>query len=169
MIYIIDGYNVMHAMEDGAGIEAADLEEKRRNFIESVVGYAATSGDEAIIVFDSSVSKTPQSQRVNNTGVTVQFASAAESADIVIGKLVQEYLHGSGERIRVVSGDWEVQKGAMQSRVERVVPRHYIADLKNIAKGLANAPEKDRIRWKIEHKLDVETLKKLEQMRRGED
>ncbi|MHB0866466.1 MAG: NYN domain-containing protein [Thermoleophilia bacterium] len=168
MIYIIDGYNVMHAIEDGAGIAATDLEEKRRDFVESVVGHAAISGDEVIVVFDSTAAKTPQSRRVPRTGVTLYFASATESADIIIGKLVQEYLHNTRERIKVVSGDWEVQKGAMQSRVERAAPRHYIADLKNIAKGLANTPEKDRIRWKLEHKLDVETLRKLERMRRGE-
>lgn len=168
MICIIDGYNVMYAMEEGAGIEAGELDEKRRRFIERVISQAALSGDETIIVFDSKAAKSPVSHRIPGTSVTVIFASASESADIVIGKLVQEHLAAGRKRIRVVSADWEVQKGSLQARVERVPPRHYLAEEKNYEKKVANSSEMDRIRWKLEHKLDVETLKRLEEMRKGQ-
>lgn len=169
MICIIDGYNVMHALEEGAGIAADNLEEKRHTFIESVVNQSATSGDETIIVFDSTVSRSPERHPVPDTPVTVYFASASESADIIIGKLVQQKLAGTREDIRVVSADWEVQKGAMMARVERVPPRHFLAEIKNFEKKVANSSQMDRIRWKLEHKVDVETLRKLEDMRRGRD
>jgi predicted RNA-binding protein with PIN domain len=167
MIYIIDGYNVMHAIEDGLGIQAEDLEEKRQLFVESVVSLTAVSGDRAIIVFDSTVAENPEMNQLPGTSVSVWFSSRSESADILIGKLVQKELKGTRERVRVVSADWEVQKGAMQSRVERIPPRHFIADIKKFEIGLAKSPKMGRIRWKLEHKLDVETLKKLEEMRRG--
>ena len=168
MLYIIDGYNVMHAMEKGSGIARGDLEEKRHEFIESVISQSATSGDETFIVFDSTVAKAPESYRIPQTAVTVYFASASESADVFIGKLVRQHLASPGGRVRVVSADWEVQKGVMQSRVERIPPRHYIAELKKIEKKLEKSSKRGRIRWKLEHKLDVETLRKLEELRRGE-
>lgn len=173
MICIIDGYNVMHVIEEGAGIAAGDLDEKRNQFIEMVVSHAAVTGDETTIVFDSHTAKSPALHAIPGSAVKIVFASAAESADILIGKLVQQSLAGSQNRIQVVSADWEVQKGAMQARVERIPPRHYIAEIKdfmnNLHKGLANNGEMGRIRWKLEHKLDVETLRKLEQMRRNKD
>ncbi|MCL5883633.1 MAG: NYN domain-containing protein, partial [Actinobacteria bacterium] len=73
----------------------------------------------------------------------------------------------SKEDIRVVSGDWEVQKGALMKRVERIPPRDFLAGMKNFAKKVAFSPEMDKMRWKLEHKVDVETLRRLEDMRRG--
>jgi predicted RNA-binding protein with PIN domain len=169
MIYIIDGYNVMHVIEQGDGIAAADLDEKRRRFIEQVISHATVTGDKTTIVFDSALAKSPAFNSINGSDVAVVFASASESADIIIGKLVQQNLAASSERIRVVSADWEVQKGAMQARVERIPPRYFIAEMKSFVKRLANDPEMGRIRWKLEHKLDVETLRKLERMRREGD
>jgi len=166
MLYIIDGYNVMHFQEEG-DIPASDLEHKRREFIEDVVSFAAAEGVDAIVVFDSKRSQTTGCKRVPRTTVTVCFASRQVSADILIGKLVNENLRSREGRIRVVSADWEVQRGAMQERVERVPPRNFLSGDKKIAKKLAIAPENDRIRWKLEHSLDPETLEKLEKMRRG--
>jgi len=169
MICIIDGYNVMHTKDEGAIIAAAELEEKRNAFIESVINNAASSGEETIIVFDSAKSRSPERYPISNTPVTINFASASESADIIIGKLVQQKLKSTRDDIRVVSADWEVQKGAMMARVERVPPRHFLAEIKNFEKRVANSSQMDRIRWKLEHKVDVETLRKLEDMRRGRD
>lgn len=168
MLYIIDGYNVMHFRE-GGGIEAADLEHKRAELVEEVVSFAAAEGAEAVIVFDSRRSRSTGCKQVPRTGVTVCYASKQVNADILIGKLVQEKMRSRNDRIRVVSGDWEVQRGAMQDRVERIHPRNFLPTDKKIAKKLANNPENDRIRWKLEHSLDSETLRKLEEMRRGKD
>ncbi|MBE0428303.1 MAG: NYN domain-containing protein [Thermoleophilia bacterium] len=167
MIYIIDGYNVMHAMEGDGGLRAGELEEKRRRFVEGVISHAASMGVKTIIVFDSAQARASKSHSIQGTPVTLKFASAAESADVIIGRLVQQHLAGTRQRIRVVSADWEVQKGAMQPRVERIPPRHFIAEIKNLEKRVAKSTKKDRIRWKLEHKLDVETLEKLERLRRG--
>lgn len=167
MIYIIDGYNVMHAREAG-GITASDLQEKRMVFVEDVVNYIATIGDEAAVVFDSSGSRKPECRDLPGTAVTVCFASASESADIIIGKLVQKELAAGSREIRVVSADWEVQKGAMQERVERIPPRNFLEKMKNFTKKLANSSKMDKIRWKLEDKVDVETWRKLEEMRKDE-
>lgn len=166
MLYIIDGYNVMHFREEGE-IPAADLEHKRNEFVEEVVSFAASEGVEAIVVFDSRRTRSTGCNRIQRTRVTVCFASKKISADIMIGKLVQKNLREQKGRIRVVSADWEVQRGAMQERVERLPPRNFLSGDKKIAKKLAKNPENDRIRWKLEHSLDAETLRKLEEMRRG--
>ena len=166
MIYIIDGYNVMHTREAG-DISTERLDDKRRAFIEEVISYMAAEGADGFIVFDSHRARAADSQAIPDTRVTVWFASAAESADIIIGKLVQQKLASTGDRIRVVSADWEVQKGALMKRVERIPPRHFLSDMKNFAKKVAISPEMDKMRWKLEHKVDVETLRKLEEMRRG--
>lgn len=166
MIYIIDGYNVMHFREEG-DIPADDLEHRRNSFVEEVISFAAAGGYEAIVVFDSRRSREVGCKRVPRTSVTVCFASQKMSADILIGKLVREKLRSRSGRIRVVSADWEVQRGAMQERVERLPPRNFLSADKKIAKKLAIPSEKDKIRWKLEQSLDSETLEKLEKMRRG--
>jgi len=166
VIYIIDGYNVMHAREPG-GINKGELEDKRRALVEEVVSFIASSGDGAIVVFDSTITEIPECHPVPNTPVAVCFASASEGADIIIGKLVQQKLAATKEDIRVVSADWEVQKGALMKRVERIPSRHFLAEMKKFEKKLALSPKMDKMRWKLEHKVDVETLRKLEEMRRG--
>jgi predicted RNA-binding protein with PIN domain len=168
MIYIIDGYNVMHFQEEGE-IAPGDLEYKRDGFIEEVVSFAAAEGVTAIVVFDSKRSQSISCKQVPRTKVTVCYASKKISADILIGKLVQKNLREREGRIRVVSADWEVQRGAMQERVERVPPRNFYSGGKKNAKKLAIEPENDKIRWKLEHSVDTETLRKLEEMRRGKD
>lgn len=166
MLYIIDGYNVIHTREEG-DIPAGELERRRDAFVEEVVSYAAAEGVEAIVVFDSRRSKSVDCERVSGTSVTVCYASKKISADILIGKLVQENLKSHEGRIRVVSADWEVQRGAMQERVERVPARNFLPSDKKIAKKLAKSSENDKIRWKIEERVDQETLKKLDDLRRG--
>ncbi|MHB1003721.1 MAG: NYN domain-containing protein [Thermoleophilia bacterium] len=166
MIYIIDAYNVMHFQEEG-DIPAGELEFKRDRFIEKVVSFTAAEGTEAIVVFDSRRSKEPDCRQLPHTRVTVCFASRQMIADVLIGKLVQEKLRSQEGRIRVVSADWEVQRGAMQERVERMHPRNFLSGNKNIAKKLAIDSKNDKIRWKLEHSVDEETLKKLEDLRRG--
>lgn len=166
MIYILDGYNVMHARDPG-DIRGEDLENKRKEFIEDVINFLATTGDEGMIVFDSRLSESTECQAIPDTRVTVCFSSRLESADLFIGKLVQKKLSAGGDRIKVVSADWEVQRGAMRERVERVPPRNFLSDMQKFAEKLAFSPEKDRIRWKFEDQVDIETLRKLEAMRRG--
>ncbi len=167
MVYIIDGYNVMHARE-GGDIQRRDLESKRAAFIEDVVNYLAAAGEEGIIVFDSRRSEASGCRTLEGTPVTVCFSSRLESADLFIGKLVQKMLSTSSERIRVVSADWEVQRGALRERVERMPPRNFLGDMGDFAEKLAFSPEKDKIRWRFEDRVDGETLRKLEAIRRDE-
>jgi predicted RNA-binding protein with PIN domain len=169
MIYIIDGYNVLHARESGGEIGADELEGKRQRFIEEMVSYSATSGARCYIVFDSRRSSSSRCVDLPHTDVTVCYSSRLESADLFIGKLVQKMLAETEGPIRVVSADWEVQRGAMQERVERVPPRNLLSGLKEFAEKLAFSEKKDTIPGKLEHKVDVETLRKLERMRRGLD
>lgn len=166
MIYIIDGYNVMHFREEG-DIPRDELEYKRNEFVEEVVSFAAAEGVEALVVFDSKRSQDTDCKQIPRTSVTVCYASRQLIADVLIGKLVQEKLRSQEGPIRVVSADWEVQRGAMQERVERLHPRNFLSGDKNIAKKLAISVENDKLRWKVEHAVDAETLKKLEEMRRG--
>ena len=88
-------------------------------------------------------------------------------ADILVGKLVQEMLASVKDDIKVVSADWEVEKGALMKRVERIPPRHFLAEMKKFEKKVANSSKMDRMHGKLEDKVDVETLRKLEEMRRG--
>jgi len=166
MIYIIDGYNVIRTRHPGE-IAREDLEDARQSLVEEVISHIAMAGGEAFIVFDSKVAESPECHPVPNTAVTVCYSSASMIADIVIGKLVQDKLAATKDDLRVVSADWEVQKGALMKRVERITPRQFLDDMKKNEKKVAISPEMDRMRWKLEHKVDVETLRKLEEMRRG--
>ena len=102
MIYIIDGYNVLHTREPD-GITRDQLEDKRQSLVEEVISYIAAAGDEAIIVFDSTVAESPECHPVPNTAVTVCYSSKSMIADILIGKLVQQKLAATRDGIKVVA------------------------------------------------------------------
>ena len=73
----------------------------------------------------------------------------------------------------VVSGDQEVQRTAARAGVHRLTPRELARDLDGleaeVKEVVANADDSVRMRTQLEDKVDVETLRKLERLRREID
>jgi hypothetical protein len=69
-------------------------------------------------------------------------------------------------RVTVVSADQEVQRTAARAGVSRMTPKELGALLTAPGPVLDSSAEGSRIPTRLEDKVDVETLRKLEDLRR---
>lgn len=159
--FIVDGYNVLHALFPGA--EKEDLFARREWLAERLASVVALEGASAVLVFDG---HGPQitSRPVRGAPVEVVFAGGRFTADTLIARRIAERpvdLH-----VTVVSGDQEVQRAAARAGVSRMTLREFSALLASASVALDSSTEVSRIPTLLEHKVDGETLRKLEELRR---
>jgi len=160
--YIVDGYNVLHALF--ADLRQEDLEDKRRWLAEQLAGFAALRDADVILVFDAHSQPRSTCERLAGTRVEVCFAGGSQSADELIARRIAE--QPADAAIVVVSADFEVQRTASRAGVRRMTPRELGAEIGLLNKKLANHEKVSRIPTTLEDKVDLETWRKLERLRR---
>lgn len=139
-LYLIDGYNLLHA---GA---AAD----REQLVDLLASFVAARGARGVVVFDGA----GEERRVGR--LEVRFAP---HADDVIERLAAE--RRLDERVAVVSSDAAIRETAGPI-VERIPSREFV-------RQLASPPapvESGSGRFQLEGRLDEETRARLEEWRR---
>ena len=160
--YIVDGYNVLHALFPGLQLE--ELEDRRRWLADQLAGFAALRGAQVTLVFDAHSQPRSTCERLAGTRVEVCFAGGLQSADEMIARLVAD--EPADAAIVVVSADYEVQRTATRAGVRRMTPRELGAEIGVSHKELANDQKTSTISTTLEDKLDLETWRKLERLRR---
>jgi len=160
-LYIVDGYNVLHALFPRVG--QADLADRRRWLVDQLSGFAALRGARVCLVFDAHGKPLPSSTDVSGTPVEVVFAGGRFTADTLIARRVAE--RPPQVTLVVVSADQEVQRTATKAGVLRMTPRELAAEIATLDKKLAISEKSSRIPTTLEDKVDVETWKKLERLR----
>ncbi len=160
--YIVDGYNVLHALFPGMLRE--QLEDRRRWLADQLAGFAALRGAQVTLVFDAHSQPRSTCERLAGTRVEVCFAGGSQSADEVIARRIAG--EPADAAIVVVSADYEVQRTATRAGVRRMTPRELGAEIGVVHKELANNEKTSTIRATLEDKLDLETWRKLERLRR---
>jgi predicted RNA-binding protein with PIN domain len=165
LLYIIDGYNVLHAVFPG--LAAADLAVRREWLIERAASLAALRGADVHVVFDVRGRTGVECEPVAGTPVEVCFAGGRYAADAFIARRIAE--QPADVTVFVVSGDQEVQRTAARAGVHRVTPAELRRDLegldKEVKEVVANLEGSATMRSQLEDKVDVETLRKLERLR----
>jgi predicted RNA-binding protein with PIN domain len=166
-LYIVDGYNVLHAVFPG--MTAEELEERREWLVGRLASLGALRGARVVVVFDVRGRRAEACETVPGTAVEVCFAGGHYAADAFIARRIAE--QPADVTVMVVSGDQEVQRTAARAGVHRMTPRELALDLDQIEaevdEVVANADDSVRMRSQLEDKVDVETLRKLERLRRG--
>jgi predicted RNA-binding protein with PIN domain len=160
--YIIDGYNVLHAL--CPGLPQAELADKRRWLADQLASFAALRGAEVVLVFDAHSAPRPTREPLTGTAVEVCYAGGRFSADTLIARRIA----GQPPDVAtiVVSADYEVQRTAARAGVRRMTPRELGDEIAALDNKLAKSEKSSRMRATLEDKVDVETLKKLERLRR---
>ncbi len=165
-LYIVDGYNVLHAETDR--IEPGELEWRRDRLVERLTSFSALLGADVVVVFDVHGARGVTSRRVKGSAVEVCFAGGPYAADALIARRIAA--RPADVTVFVVSADQEVQRTATRAGVHRVTPAELLArlrDLEGVAKEVVANPEASvTMRSQLEDKVDVETLRKLERLRR---
>jgi predicted RNA-binding protein with PIN domain len=138
-LYLFDGYNLLHAGP------FAD----RRELVDALASFVATSGGRGVAVFDGAGEDAEIGQ------LSVRFAP---DADALLERLAAE--HRSRERVLLVSSDATVL-GTAGREVANLSSRTFFRDLRTAV--VPEAPP-----GSLGDRLDDDTRARLERLRRGE-
>ncbi|HEU4449461.1 MAG TPA: NYN domain-containing protein [Gaiellaceae bacterium] len=143
MLYVFDGYNILHA---GAFAD-------RRELVDALASFVAVRGARGVVVFDGA------GEEAAYGALEVRFASPA---DPLIERLAAE--HRATEEVWVVSSDRAV-RGTAGQETRRLSSKSFVREL--AAEGKRGGASAGRGRSPIEDALDAETRERLERLRRG--
>jgi len=99
MIILIDGYNVLKAVEPGQYIEAYE----RDQFIQELAGYAKRKDHRLLLIFDGGISSMKETQKLG--AVRVIYVGHGHTADDFIMRYLDEHRQ---QQILLVSNDREL-------------------------------------------------------------
>ena len=138
MLYLFDGYNILHA---GSFREREEL-------IDRLASFVAVRGARGVVVFDGVGQDTAYGD------LSVRFAV---EADALIERLAAE--HREREEVWVVSSDREI-RGTAGQETRRLSSKSFLRDLE------ASSPKTAKTGTKVEDTLDENTRSALERFRR---
>jgi predicted RNA-binding protein with PIN domain len=137
-LYLFDGYNVLHAGSFG------DV----RELVDALASFVAVRGARGVVVFDG------HGEDLDVGPLRVRYARHADS---LLERLAAE--HRAGERVCLVSSDFAL-RGTSGQEVTKVSSRTFVAELEP-------ARHEDERRSSLADRLDSETRRELERLRRG--
>ncbi len=159
MALILDGYNLIGALERYR--IAGTIDGARELLINDALKAAGWTGRPLILVFDAHRSPEPERAESRAGGaVRVIYSAPGESADDVIERLLSN-LEVSAT---VYTADFALQRTALARGSTRATPREFanlLDELPAVSRN-PNVPRKTR----IADRLSLETLRKLEEIRR---
>ena len=138
MLYLFDGYNILHA---GSFREREEL-------IDRLASFVAVRGARGVVVFDGVGEDTAYGD------LSVRYV---EQADALIERLAAE--HREREEVWVVSSDREI-RGTAGQETRRVSSKTFLRDLDD------RSPKTTQTGTKVEDTLDENTRSALERFRR---
>lgn len=118
-LYIVDGYNVLHALFRGADRE--EIFARRDWLVDELAGLTALRGVRAVLVFDGSGPRSTSDRPIKGVPVEVVFAGGSFTADTLIARRIAG--QAADTHVIVVSADQEVQRTASRAGVSRMTPR----------------------------------------------
>ncbi|MGH3038227.1 MAG: NYN domain-containing protein [Gaiellaceae bacterium] len=144
MLYLFDGYNILHAGDFG----------DRRQLVDALASFVAVRGARGVVVFDG------VGEDAAYGALEVRFASPA---DPLLERLAAE--HRRDEDVWVISSDRAI-RGTAGQETRRLSPKTFLRDLaaeQGSGPGQAVGPERSQ----VEDALDAETKERLERFRRS--
>ncbi len=159
MVLILDGYNVIGALDRYRVAETLDA--AREALIGDASKAAGWTGRPLIVVFDAHRGPEPERTELLASGaVRVIYSAPGESADDVIERLLSR-LEGSAT---VYTADFALQRTALARGSTRATPREF-ANLLDELPAVTRSPNVPR-KSRIADRLSLETLRRLEEIRR---
>jgi predicted RNA-binding protein with PIN domain len=138
-LYLFDGYNMLHAGPF----------DDPRELVDRLASYVALRGARGVVVFDGF------GEEKTHGPLEVRYA---EHADALLERLAAE--HRAAETVCLVSSDSAV-RGTSGQEVQKRSSKNFFADLDEPAHGEVS-------RYRVGDRVDEETRKRLERLRRGQ-
>ena len=158
---ILDGYNLIGALERYATRTTGSLDESRELLVNDALKAAGWTGRRLIVVFDAA--RSPESGRSEpraGGAVRVVYSAPGETADDVIERLVRT-LDGP---TTVCTADFALQRAALARDAARSTPREF-EELLDELPAVTRTPDAP-FHARVSDRLSPETLRSLEELRR---
>ena len=160
MALILDGYNVIGALDRYR--ESESLDAARELLINDALKAAGWTGRPLIVVFDAH--RGPGFERTERRAggaVRIIYSAPEEFADDVIERLLSTL----EDAATVYTADFALQRTALARGSTRATPREF-ANLLDELPAVTRSPNVPR-KSRVADRLSLETLRKLEEIRRS--
>ena len=118
---IVDGYNIIFAVEQLAETARSDLDAARRSLLDALSSYCGYKKCFLVVVFDGYKVKGNPGEKGRWNNLQVVYTKENETADMYIEALVAQI--GKNDAVRVATSDALVQLSSLRSGVLRVSAR----------------------------------------------
>lgn len=164
---LVDGYNVIHAIDDLHELALINLESARDALIDILCNYQGFKNYIVILVFDAYKVKGNPGTIYRHNNIDVVYTKEAETADRYIEKTAHEM--GKKYNVTVVTSDGVEQVIIMGAGCKLMSSREFEEDVKRVDIHILEALNKYRksSRNYLFDNLDEETYEKLENIRLG--
>ena len=164
---LVDGYNVINAWKEFAGLREENLEHAREILIGYIAEYAAFKGYHATVIFDAQEVQT-EASLTRQAGVDVVFTDEGETADSWIERRTYE-LAREHAKVFVVTSDYAEQLHVLGVGAYRVSSREFHEDYKKAKKAIQEKmkqPASGLNRNEVGSRLPMHVLEHFEMLRR---
>ena len=163
----VDGYNVINSWPNLKGIKDYSYEASRQQLIDTLQNYSEFKGCKMFIVFDAHMVKGSLEKKERQGNLVVVFTKEGETADVFIEKMVNNI--GRKSEVSVVTSDSIEQQVTFQRGATRMSSIEFYHEVINVEKRIQMKTEKKYLEKRnlLEDRVDEETLKKLEKIRRS--
>lgn len=128
MLYLIDGYNLLHAMGALSGrVGPQGLLKARLRLLGLLSGAMGKDGSSVTVVFDAAGAPPDVVDDQDYQGIHVRFAVHQEQADDLIETLIHD--SSAPKQLAVVSDDRRIQKAAQRRRCPVLGCLEFLEDL----------------------------------------
>lgn len=163
---ILDGYNVLNALEPFKAVMNLSLEDARTALNEVLREYAAISGEHVVVVYDAYKGKLKTTKVEKQDRLEIVFTKENETADSYIEGLAEDLSHNKRNMVRVVTSDWAEQQIVLGSGASRLVPKEFYEEYQKHMKNLRKEFEHKPAFATLEDRIDPSVLRTLEAWRR---
>ncbi len=133
LLYLIDGYNLLHAVEAFSNIAEKDLSIAREKTIDMVCDFAAYVDAECILVFDAYLQDAIVSSASVHDNITIVYTRHLQTADMYIEQKSRELK--DSYRVNVVTSDRLEQLKVLSESSYRISSREFIERYHNLRKN----------------------------------
>ncbi|HVH64455.1 MAG TPA: NYN domain-containing protein [Candidatus Acidoferrum sp.] len=167
---IVDGYNIIFAWPELAALKDVKLEDARDLLIAMLADYAAMTQQRVTVVFDSHRRADAEASEQIVNGVQVVYSGRKTSADHVIERLLFEAR--PGDEVTVATSDAMQRDLALGRQVKTVSALTLKAQVDDVLsrrnQQVSDGRAQSDIARRLEDRLDPETRRRLDRLRRGE-
>lgn len=134
LIYLIDGYNLLHAQPQLDEIAKDDLFSARNKTIEMVADFAGYVNATCILVFDAYLRSNQKATVIEHDNITIVYTKEKQTADTYIELKAKELQ--DRYKVNVVTSDGLEQLRVISSGSTRISSREFIQRYNNFQKNL---------------------------------